>query len=123
MVEEDYYKRWLEEHFPFNYREDLDLLYEMFEECYENGFKHYNSKEINMITLAQLIEATTWLQPQDHMKINLWDKSKIYEEGEFQEIELNVRNLAKYGDYYVSDIDIESYGENEPVLTCMILEV
>lgn len=73
-----------------------------------------------MITLVELIDATTWLQPQDHIKVTVWDKSNIYEENEFIDIELNVRNLAKYGDYCVSDIDIEFYGKDEPVLACMI---
>lgn len=73
-----------------------------------------------MITLIELINATTWLQPQDHIKICVWDKSKVYEEkGEFTDIELSVRSLAKYGDYFVSDIDIEVI-DNEPYLSCMI---
>lgn len=38
MVEENYYKNWLEEHYPFDHKEDLTLLYEMFEDCYENGY-------------------------------------------------------------------------------------
>ena len=73
-----------------------------------------------MITLIELVNATTWLQPQDHMRVCVWDKSKVYEEkGEFTDIELNIRNLAKYSDYFVSDIDIESYND-EPVLSCLI---
>ena len=122
MVEESYYKNWLEEHFPFNHKDDLELLYDILEECYENGYyKNYNlKKDTNMITLAQLIQSTTWLQPQDHMKISLWDKSKIYEEGEFVDLELNVRNLAKYGNYWVDDIDIEVCEGDKPVLACMI---
>ena len=38
MVEEAYYKDWLEKHYPFDHEEDLDLLYEKFEECYESGY-------------------------------------------------------------------------------------
>lgn len=72
-----------------------------------------------MITLRELIEATTWLQPQEHMKISFWDKSKVYEENEFEDIELNIRNLAKYGDYWVSDLDIEEY-EDKVFLSCLI---
>ena len=73
-----------------------------------------------MITLIQLIDATTWLKPQDHMKVSIWDKSKIYEEEEFTDIELTVRNLARYGDYLVSDIDTDFNSEGDPILTCMI---
>jgi hypothetical protein len=69
-----------------------------------------------MITLVELINATTWLEPQDHIKIVLWDKSKVYEDtGEFTSIDFNIRNLAKYGNYWVSDIDIE-----DGKLTCLI---
>ena len=73
-----------------------------------------------MITLAELINATTWLQPQDHIKVSLWDKSKVYEENEFEDIELNVKNLAKYANYYVRDIDIEYIDDREANLTCII---
>ncbi len=78
-----------------------------------------------MITLTELINATTWLKPQDHMKVTLWNKSKAYGEEEFEEfedIELNVKNLAKYGDYFVSDIDIEIFLEDEETcyLVCFI---
>ena len=74
-----------------------------------------------MITLIELIDATTWLQPQDHIKASVWDKSKVYEEKEFEDIILNVKTLAKYGNSWVSDIDIEVDSEtNEPYLTCMI---
>ena len=72
-----------------------------------------------MITLMQLIEATAWLQPQDHIKINLWDRTKVYEDDEYKDIELNVRNLAKYGDYWVTDLDIEEY-EDKIFLSCSI---
>ena len=72
-----------------------------------------------MITLMELIDTTTWLRPQEHMKITLWDKSKIYEPDEFKDIELNVYNLAKYGNYNVSDIDIE-YIDDDAYLSCMI---
>ena len=41
-----------------------------------------------MITLCELIEATTWLKPQDHMKVSLWDKSRIYDEDEVVDIDL-----------------------------------
>ena len=62
-----------------------------------------------MITLIELVNAVAWTEPQDHIRITLWDKSKVYEEkGEFTDIEFNVRNLAKYGNYWVSDIDIEN---------------
>ena len=73
-----------------------------------------------MITLTELIDATTWLQPQDHIKVSLWDKSKVYEENEFEDIELNVKNLAKYANYYVRDIDIEYIDDREANLTCII---
>lgn len=72
-----------------------------------------------MITLTELIEATTWLKPEDHMKVTLWNKSKIYEKEEFESIELNVYNLAKYGNYLVSDIDIEEYDDGS-FLDCLI---
>ena len=73
-----------------------------------------------MITLGELINATTWLQPQDHMKVSVWDKSKVYSEDEFEDIELTVKNIAKYANYYVSDIDIEYIDGNEACLVCMI---
>lgn len=73
-----------------------------------------------MIILAELIEATTWLKPEDHIRITLWDKSKVYCEEEFQDIDLDVYNLAKYGNYFVSDIDIEKNSDGEAFLTCMI---
>ena len=72
-----------------------------------------------MITLTELIEATTWLKPEDHMKVVLWNKSRIYEKEEFENIELNVYNLAKYGNYLVSDIDIEEYDDGS-FLGCLI---
>ncbi len=76
-----------------------------------------------MITLIELIDATTWLQPQDHIKVSLWDKSKIYEENEFEDITLSVKALAKYANFWVSDIDVEVDPEtNQPYLTCMIWE-
>ena len=74
-----------------------------------------------MITLIQLVESTAWLQPQDHIKVNLWDRTKVYEDGEYKDIELNVRNLAKYGDYWVTDLDIEEYKDEDKVfLSCLI---
>lgn len=72
-----------------------------------------------MITLTELIEATTWLKPEDHMKVTLWNKSKVYEKEEFESIELNVYNLAKYGNYLVSDIEIEEYDDGS-FLSCLI---
>ena len=72
-----------------------------------------------MITLTELIEATTWLKPEDHMKVTLWNKSRIYEKEEFESIELNVYNLAKYGNYLVSDIEIEEYDDGS-FLSCLI---
>ena len=72
-----------------------------------------------MITLTELIEATTWLKPEDHMKVTLWNKSKVYEKEEFENIELNVYNLAKYGNYLVSDIEIEEYDDGS-FLRCLI---
>jgi hypothetical protein len=73
-----------------------------------------------MITLCELIEATTWLKPQDHMKVSLWDKSRVYDEDEFVDIDLTVRNLAKYGSYFVGDIDVDYNSKGELILTCMI---
>ena len=78
-----------------------------------------------MITLLEFINATTWLEPQDYVKVCLWDKSKTYsdEDGEFKDILLNVKNLAKYGNYYVSNIDIETDNNNyKTYLSCMICE-
>lgn len=72
-----------------------------------------------MITLTELIKATTWLKPEDHMKVVLWNKSRIYGKEEFENIELNVYNLAKYGNYLVSDIDIEEYDDGS-FLGCLI---
>lgn len=73
-----------------------------------------------MITLAELIEATTWLRPQERIRITLWDKSKVYCEEEFKDIDLDVYNLARYGNYFVSDIDVEKNDDEELFLTCMI---
>lgn len=76
-----------------------------------------------MITLIELIDATTWLKPQDHMKVTVWDKSKVYEEEEYKDIDLTVYNLAKYGNYLVSDIDIEKYeNDGEVYLSCLVRE-
>lgn len=72
-----------------------------------------------MITLTQLINATAWLEPEKHMRISLWDKTKVYEEDEFKDIPLNVRALARYGDYLVDDIDVEGY-KDQVVLSCTI---
>lgn len=72
-----------------------------------------------MITLCQLVDSVAWLEPQDHIKISVWDKSKLYKAGEYKDIELNIRNLAKYGDYWVSDLDIEKY-KDEVFLSCLI---
>ena len=73
-----------------------------------------------MITLIELINATAWLEPQDHLKVCIWDKTKMYEDfGEFKDIKLNVYTLAKYGNYYVSDIDVEYYpDEDKTYLSC-----
>lgn len=73
-----------------------------------------------MITLAELIDATTWLKPQDHIKITLWNKDKAYTDKEFEDLDVDVKNVAKYADYYVSDIDIEFVDEYNTYLTCMI---
>lgn len=73
-----------------------------------------------MITLCQLIDSVAWLRPQDHMKISLWDKSKLYEDGEYKDIELTVRNFARYANYWVGDLDIEYDDENNAYLNCTI---
>lgn len=73
-----------------------------------------------MVTLIELIDSTTWLQPQDHMEVHLWDKSKIGEEDEFKDIELNIRNLAKYGNYIINELDIDYNKDGEPILFCYI---
>lgn len=73
-----------------------------------------------MITLIELIEATAWLQPQEHIKINLWDKTKVCEDDEYKNIKLNIRNLAKYGNYWVTDLDIEYDNEDNAYLSCSI---
>lgn len=73
-----------------------------------------------MITLRELVDSVAWLQPQEHMKITLWDKSKLYEDGEYKDIELTIRNFAKYADYWVSDLDIEYDNKNNAYLSCMI---
>lgn len=73
-----------------------------------------------MITLHELVDSVAWLQPQEHMKISLWDKSKIYEDNEYKDIELNIRNLAKYADYWVGDLDIEYDDKDNAYLSCMI---
>lgn len=72
-----------------------------------------------MITLRELVDSVAWLQPQEHIKISLWDKSKLYEDGEYKDIELTIRNFAKYANYWVGDIDIEEY-ENKVLLSCTI---
>ena len=69
-----------------------------------------------MITLMEFVNATAWLRPQDHMQIVLWNKSKVYEKDEFENIEFNIRNFAKYGNYWVDDIDIVE--RNGKVLLC-----
>ena len=73
-----------------------------------------------MFTLMQLINATTWLQPQDHMEVDLWDKDKVYEDDEFEKIELNIKTLAKYGNHQVKDIDVTINDDGEPFLYCMV---
>ena len=72
-----------------------------------------------MITLMQLIDATAWLEPEKNMRISLWDKTKVYEDDEFKDISLNVRSLAKYGNYIVDDIDIERR-RDQTFLSCTI---
>lgn len=75
-----------------------------------------------MITLMELVRATGWLEPQNHIKVTLWNKDKVYEDDEFQDIDLNVYNFARYGDFWVQDIDIEWYQNNDknPELSCLI---
>jgi hypothetical protein len=70
----------------------------------------------------ELVNATAWLSPQDHMKVTIWDKSKVYEEGEYTNIDLTVYSLAKYGNYFVSDIDVEQERNGELYLSCSIRE-
>lgn len=73
-----------------------------------------------MITLCQLIDSVAWLEPQNHIKISLWDKSKLYEDGEYRDIGLTIRNLAKYANYLVGDLDIEHDSKNNAYLSCTI---
>jgi len=73
-----------------------------------------------MITLCQLIDSVAWLNPQEHMKISLWDKSKLYENDEYRDIELTVRNFAKYANYQIGDLDIEYDNKDNAYLSCMI---
>jgi hypothetical protein len=73
-----------------------------------------------MITLVELINATAWLKPQEHIKISLWDKSKLYEDGEYTDIELTVCNLAKYANYSVGDLIVEYDNKDNAYLSCTI---
>ena len=73
-----------------------------------------------MITLCELVNSVAWLQPQEHMKISLWDKTRVCEDDEYKDIELNIRNLAKYGDYWVNDLDIEYDDRDNAYLSCII---
>ena len=75
-----------------------------------------------MITLMEYINATAWTQPENHIKITLWDKSKVYEEGEFEDIELNVKTLAQYGNCEIGDIDIVCSDEDSDdyYLHCLV---
>ena len=76
-----------------------------------------------MITLIDLIESTTWIKPEEHMKVTIWHRDKIYNEGEWEDIELNVKNLAKYGLYYVHDIDVDWCNNGTDIyLGCLICE-
>lgn len=62
------------------------------------------------MTLIDLINSVCWSEPQDHMKVTLFDKVayvKNDDEHNWEEIELNVKNVAKYGNCIVRDIDIE----------------
>lgn len=73
-----------------------------------------------MITLMELVKATAWTQPQEHMKVSIWNKSKIYEKDEFEDITLTVKTLAEYGDCPISDIDVETDKDGYLWLSCLI---
>lgn len=62
------------------------------------------------MTLIDLINATCWTEPQEHIKVSLFDKeayTNFDDEHAWEEIDLNVHNLAKYGNCEVNDIDVE----------------
>ena len=75
-----------------------------------------------MITLHDLIESTSWRDPQEHIKIALWYPENVYDDDkrEFVDIEFNVRSALKYKNYIVHDIDIEMSSDNEPILICLL---
>lgn len=73
-----------------------------------------------MITLRELVDSVAWLQPQEHIKIILWNKNRAYEKDEFKDIEFNIKNFAKYADYWVTDLDIEHDNKDNAYLSCSI---
>ena len=61
------------------------------------------------MTLNDLINSTCWLNPEEHMTASIFNKEAYLEdnlEKAWIDIELNVRNIAKYGNYTVGNIDI-----------------
>ena len=70
-----------------------------------------------MINLNELIEATAWRHPEEHLKLTLWYPNNAYKDDaeEFVDIECNVRTVVEYGTYPVMDIDVE-----DGKLTCLI---
>lgn len=76
-----------------------------------------------MITLHDLIESTSWLDPQKHIRIALWYPENVYDDDkqEFVDVEFNVKSALKYKNYTVHDIDIEM-NKNEPILSCLLVK-
>ena len=73
-----------------------------------------------MIILNDLVAATAWTKPEEHIKVQIWHKDKVYEKNEWEDIDLTVKNLSKYGLWYIEDIDIEEY-EDSNYLNCVIV--
>lgn len=73
------------------------------------------------IILSDLIAATVWTNSEEHIKVQIWHKNKVYEKDEWENIDLTVKNLSKYGAWYVEDIDIEEY-EDGNYLSCVIVQ-
>ena len=72
------------------------------------------------MTLSDLINSTCWLNPEQHMTVSIFNKEAYAEddlENAWVNIDLNVRNIAKYGNYTVGNIDIVTDDDELPKMS------
>lgn len=61
------------------------------------------------MTLSDLINSTCWLNPENHMTASIFNKEAYIEDDldkAWINIKLDVRNVAKYANYTVGNIDV-----------------